>query len=514
MVNHTPQISSLPYQETFISGPSFWTSGGANSTWALGTPAKTVINSAASDTNSWVTGGLGTGSYLADETSYVLSPCFDMTSADPNTVVAMSIWWESEGTYDGTVLQSTNDGGATWTTIGAFGDPGNWYNYDESNTFSSLPESWSGLDSDGEGSGGWVKAIHSLDTAIIGKPEVRFRIAFSSDGSVQEEGFAFDDFTLGVPPQVDFGTDSLALCIGQTLSSGITDPNYTYLWSNGETTSSISIMNGTGADSLTSLWVQVTDTMGLTGSDTLKILIPASTPAISVVVDNDVLCNGDSTGQATVSGTGGFGNYTYFWGTNPPQNQAIATGLPAGTYDVIIIDEYNCSDATTVTISEPTALTAAVDSVIDASCYGESTGGVNVTITGGTMPYSFLWDDGSTTEDLAGVPAGMYTGTVTDANGCELIAGPISVSEPDSISVALASVADTGCPGDSTGSIDITVSGGTSPYTFNWSNGETTEDLTGLPVGSYTGTIVDDNGCVFVSGAIEIAATDSLPLAA
>ena len=127
-VVHIPTVSTFPYQEDFATGANGWLAGGVASSWALGTPAKNTIMGAASDSNSWVTGGLGTGTYNINENSAVVSPCFDMSNAPVNAWVAMSIWWNSEFSWDGTVLQATTDGGMSWFNIGDDGDPNNWYN--------------------------------------------------------------------------------------------------------------------------------------------------------------------------------------------------------------------------------------------------------------------------------------------------------------------------------------------------------------------------------------------------
>ncbi|WP_165569186.1 MULTISPECIES: T9SS type B sorting domain-containing protein [Mesoflavibacter] len=186
------QITSYPYSEDFESGDGGWTADNTNSgTWALGTPASAVINSAASGANSWVTNL--TGNYNNGESSFVNSPIFDLTSLT-NPSIEFSVWWESEFSWDGTVLQSSIDGGATWQNVGAVGDPNNWYT---DGTINGNPggqqEGWTGRN--GSGSNGWVTARHAL-VGLAGQSSVQFRIAFGSDGSVQDEGFAFDDVSI------------------------------------------------------------------------------------------------------------------------------------------------------------------------------------------------------------------------------------------------------------------------------------------------------------------------------
>src|SRR6478609_7915209 len=127
-------ISTYPYLENFDgAAPTGWTSGGINPSWAVGTPAKAVINSAASGTKAWVTSL--TGQYNASENSYVVGPCFNF-SGKPDPDFEMKAWWNSEFSWDGAVLQSSIDGGATWQKVGAFGDPNNWYT---DNTLNGAP---------------------------------------------------------------------------------------------------------------------------------------------------------------------------------------------------------------------------------------------------------------------------------------------------------------------------------------------------------------------------------------
>ncbi|HSI91478.1 MAG TPA: hypothetical protein VK927_10210, partial [Adhaeribacter sp.] len=180
-VTAVPVISTLPYSQNFENGAGGWTAVGTNSSWALGTPAGTVINSAASGTNAWVTNL--TGTYNSSENSQVISPCFNFTGiADPD--FEANIWWNSEFGWDGAVLQSSIDGGATWQTIGTFGAPNNWYN---DNSLDGRPGGsqfgWGGRISTNNGSGGWVKAKHKL-TGLGGQSAVLLRFAFGSDGSV------------------------------------------------------------------------------------------------------------------------------------------------------------------------------------------------------------------------------------------------------------------------------------------------------------------------------------------
>jgi hypothetical protein len=185
-------ISTLPYSEGFENGAGGWTASGSGTSWVIGTPAKSVINSAGTGINSWVTGL--TGTYNASEVSQVLSPCFNFTGiADPD--FEMKAWWNSEGGWDGAVLQSTIDGGTTWQNVGTLGDPNNWYNDNSLDGRAGGQDiGWAGTGTNS--SGGWVRVKHKL-AGLGNKTSVRLRIAFGADASIQYDGFAFDDIRIG-----------------------------------------------------------------------------------------------------------------------------------------------------------------------------------------------------------------------------------------------------------------------------------------------------------------------------
>ena len=190
----TAQITTYPYSEDFEAGAGGWVAtNGANGTWALGAPTANVINSAASGANAWATNL--SGNYNNNDNSFVQSPVFDLSSLTAPSI-QFSVWWNSEFSWDGMVLQSSINGGTTWQNVGAFGDPNNWYN---DNSINGAPggqpaataQGWTGRVSSNNGSNGWRLARHAL-TGLAGQSNVVFRFAFGSDGSVQDNGVAFD----------------------------------------------------------------------------------------------------------------------------------------------------------------------------------------------------------------------------------------------------------------------------------------------------------------------------------
>lgn len=502
-----PAVNTFPYTEGFENGAGGWTTSGVNNSWQLGVPANTLINAAAGGTMAWVTNL--EGDYNLNENSEVTSPCFNLSNAPMGTVLALSIYWDAETSFDGAVLQYSTDLGANWTNLGNEDDPNNWFN---DGTISGNPggqqTGWTGTGS--SSSGQWLRAIQPLDSTLLGQTSVLFRVAFGSDFSVTDEGFGFDDFTLGVPPMVSLGADD-TLCIGAVLDAG---PGASYLWSTGETTRMISVQNDSARVLVQDYSVVVTDSLGLSGTDTVTITINAGLPTVDAMVVVDSLCFGDQTGQINANASSVNGPIaSYMWNTTPAQDSISAVGLIGGTYIVTVADSLGCTASDTASIVELPQILVALDTIVNVVCNGDSTGSISISVSGGVAPYSFLWSNGADMEDINGLPAGDYTGTITDAEGCILTSPNLTVSESEPILVVVDSLINPACDGDSTGGIYISVNGGNGgPYTFAWSNGDSTEDLSGIPAGSYTGMITDAEGCS-VEATVELLASPGSPVA-
>lgn len=202
-VINIPIVSSFPYTEDFEASAGGWTETGTASSWEHGTPQGVIINSASSGTKAWMTGL--SMNYNNNESSYVISPCLDFTNL-LLPEIHMDIWYESESNYDGAALQASKDGGLSWTKIGDYLDPNNWYNRSPiwgMGTLEPSQEGWAGT------TGMWVTATHTLDS-LGGESNVRLRIVFESDGSVNSyDGFAFDDITIMDAPSDDIGVSDI-----------------------------------------------------------------------------------------------------------------------------------------------------------------------------------------------------------------------------------------------------------------------------------------------------------------
>ena len=228
--NGNAQITSFPYSEDFESGDGGWVADNTtNGTWALGTPAASVINSAASGSNAWTTNL--TGNYNNGENSFVESPVFDFSALNA-PAIQFSIWWNAEFSWDGMVLQSSIDGGTSWQNVGAFGDPNNWYN---DTTINGNPGGqqigWTGRNSSNNGSGGWVTANNAL-TGLAGQSSVILRFAFGSDGSVNDNGVAFDlvnIFDVNCPAPTNLVANVNATNATLTWNAGGTESTWEYI---------------------------------------------------------------------------------------------------------------------------------------------------------------------------------------------------------------------------------------------------------------------------------------------
>ncbi|GAA4837488.1 hypothetical protein GCM10023331_23350 [Algivirga pacifica] len=295
-------------------------------------------------------------------------------------------------------------------------------------------------------------------------------------------------FEVGV--QADFqitGVVGNNLCNGQSNGSitvnviGSTAP-YTFLWSNGATTQNLSgLQEGVYT-------VDITDKNGCVKSKTFTLTDPYALEASAVVEDNN--CGATYEGAIKLSVSGGVAPYTYLWNTGAITKNLL--GLAAGDYTVVITDANGCQITKMYTVQDITGL-GIKSYVTDVSCYGESDGEIDIEVNGGERPYTYVWNTGATTQNLYDVPAGSYFVTVTDAKGCKASLG-VMVKSAGALSLS-SQVKDVVCKGENNGAIDLTVNGGTAPFTFKWSNGATTEDLTNLPAGTYSVVVTDKNGC-------------------
>jgi len=269
--------------------------------------------------------------------------------------------------------------------------------------------------------------------------------------------------------------------------SGGTSP-YSYNWSNGATSQNLSNLS---AGTYT---VTVTDANGCTSVQTKTVTQPAAALSASVSASQNVSCHGGNNGSITLSVSGGTSPYSYQW-SNGASSQNL-TNIPSGAYTVTVTDANGCIAAQSVTISQPAAaLSSTATATSQISCFGGSNGSINLNVNGGTTPYSYLWSNGSTSQNQNNLSSGTYTVTITDANGCTANNSATVTQPAAALSASTAVTSNISCFSGNNGSIDLTVSGGTSPYTYIWNTGATTQDISGVSAGTYTVSITDANGC-------------------
>ncbi len=288
-------------------------------------------------------------------------------------------------------------------------------------------------------------------------------------------------------------------------------PPYAYQWSNQEMSEDLTNLKAG------SYKVTVTDNNGCIvispDYEVDRIPLPLN---VESLIENDPTCNGDCNGSVSMQIQGGDAPYSLVWSDG--ETQTLSTANPsysrddicAGNYILSITDANGQEEDVTIDLEDLAAI------IIDADLMHETAGNdgaINTTVTGGMAPYSYEWSPSNlpSTPDQENLSAGLHIVTVTDANECTAIAsfvilnniGPLTISETVNITQIQ-------CFGDENGSIDITVTGGVMPYTFNWSDAQNTEDAIGLGAGTYSVTVTDANGTTQVGGTYELDAPSEI----
>ncbi|MFB6306602.1 MAG: hypothetical protein ABEH43_06385, partial [Flavobacteriales bacterium] len=236
------------------------------------------------------------------------------------------------------------------------------------------------------------------------------------------------------------------------------------------------------------------------GCDDSSTVIVEEPDTLELTTSNEDANCGQEDGQVSVSVTGGTTPYSYSWDSSGTvfANDDTASGLPSGNYNVTVTDDNGCTETATASISDIGGGTVTINEDSSASCFGACDGGATAHMSGGTPPYSFDWDGGDSANVDDSVNTGLcgdstYSVTVTDDVGC-IATNSITINQPNAISITETHVNVT-CNGGCDGSIDASVSGGTTPYSYSWDNGENTQDIDSLCAGAYQVTVTDSNGC-------------------
>lgn len=439
--------------------------GGAN-----GTATVTVSGGSPAYSYNWLPyGGVNTtatglvaGTYTVDVTDF--EGCTTFTTV---TITEPALALSATSTANPADCAGSSTGSATITALG--GTP--TYNYlwspvgGTSATASGIPAGlYSVLVSDNNGCETTIAVAISQPTPVAGS------IAITN-------------------PSCGFSNGSLtALATGGT-------PGYTYLWP--ATADTIPTISGLAPGTYT---VEIRDTASCLSIVSATINnIPG--PVISSVVTSPVSCNGGNDGTAVSTVISGSPPFDYNWLPSGGSG-SIGTGMSAGTYTLTVTDSLGCAATVAANVAEPSPIVLSATTISNVSCFGTTNGSASVLASGGTAGYTYLWAPiGVSGANLSGLAAGSYTVSVTDAHSCASSI-TVNVNEPTALSSSIGVVVNTTCYGGTNGSISVIPTGGTIPYSYVWSDGQTGSTASNLSAGSYTVTITDANGCSISNSAV------------
>ena len=284
------------------------------------------------------------------------------------------------------------------------------------------------------------------------------------------------------------------------VSGGISP--YIFLWSNGDVAdSALGLRAGMHS-------VSVTDNNGCSVTQTFSLTEPSPVsvvPSFSNFNGSNVGCFGDSTACIFLSSIGGNAPYLYVWDARDTIMDSVLCSLPADTYSVRIIDANGCQLDTFFILTSPQQLTdtsiVSDFNGVQIQCNGLANGSVDVSVFGGVAPFSYNWSNLATSEDLSNLSAGNYQLIITDANSCKDTSIFI-INEPSALTTAVVTVTDVSCNGQNDGIASVNLaSGGTSPYSYSWSNGSSGLSAVLLPVGPISVIVSDINNCTVTANA-------------
>lgn len=218
-------------------------------------------------------------------------------------------------------------------------------------------------------------------------------------------------------------------------------------------------------------------------------------PAIVINLSSTPSTCGTTSGSVTANVTGGTGAINYYWntGTFAPS----VSNLPAGRYYFQASDANGCMLNDAINVINTDGQTVALNTITHNTCYGQSNGAIDISVTGGTAPYTYIWSNNKTTEDVNNLTAGYYDVVVRDATGCTGFMN-FQINEPPAITISLVNATSPSACLLSDGSLNVSATGGTAPYSFLWdaaAGNQTSSFASSLAAGQYKVRVTDNVGC-------------------
>jgi hypothetical protein len=301
-----------------------------------------------------------------------------------------------------------------------------------------------------------------------------------------------------------------------TITAAGGTPPYSYSIDGGVTYQTEALFSGLSAGTYP---IRVTDDNGCE-ADGGDAIITQPDPLVIDVVANGPTCHSDANGTITITASGGTAPYSYsIDGGTTLQADGLFSGLDIGTYVIQVIDANGCTvTGDDVIITQPDPLVISNVANTNPTCNGEANGTIMISVQGGTTPYNYSIDNGATYHadaEFTGLDIGTYSIYVSDANGCEITADDVTLTQPDVLVVTVDSKTDLLCNGDEDGIISLSATGGTEPYEFSIDNmmTQTTDNVfTELSAGDYEVFVIDSADCFATAGTVEITQPDTLKI--
>ena len=243
--------------------------------------------------------------------------------------------------------------------------------------------------------------------------------------------------------------------------------------------------------------VEITDDNGCT-SDTSFVVNDGVAFIAELASKTDVLCFGDNNGAATIATYNGTGPYSFQWSDAVTLSLPVRTGMAPDDYSVLVTDSSSMETAqVNLTIHSPSQGLTPVLAPQDPNCYMDYSGVVDLVITGGTTPYTFLWNNGYTGEDLVNTGGGTYYVIIRDANDCSIQPPSVVLTEPEQLAAEIDLAGTILCYGDNTVDATAVITSGTGSFTYFWDDpgAQITKTAYELEAGDYSVRVTNEKGC-------------------